>query len=205
MFSLFYGLWKYLVSKTEFHVLILGIDKAGKTTLLEKLKTQYSSLEGLPPDRIVPTVGLNIGRIETSNTKLVFWDLGGQSGLRSIWEKYYEEAHAVIFVVDASCPSRFEDSKSALEKVLRHEDLQGAPLLILANKQDLADAVSAEELAQYLDLKKLDERAYTFEAVSGYDGTGITETVNWLVDVMERSKRTEMLRVRAGVANSSGA
>ncbi|KAJ0793283.1 putative small GTP-binding protein [Helianthus annuus] len=116
MFSLFYGLWEYLVSKTEFHVLILGIDKAGKTTLLEKLKAQYSSVEGLPPDRIVPTVGLNIGRIETSNSKLVFWDLGGQPGLRSIWEKYYEEAHAVIFVVDASCPSRFEDSKSALGK-----------------------------------------------------------------------------------------
>ncbi|PWA87044.1 GTP-binding protein 1 [Artemisia annua] len=181
-------------------------------TLLEKLKTQYSSIEGLPPDRIVPTVGLNIGRIETSNTKLVFWDLGGQliqtspqsldklymlhqkafglmhsyfqSGLRSIWEKYYEEAHAVVFVVDASCPSRFEESKSALEniqhinmlpeKVLRHEDLQGAPLLILANKQDLADAVSAEELAQYLDLKKLDERAYAFEGVSGYDGWKIS-------------------------------
>ncbi|XP_076918617.1 uncharacterized protein LOC143579110 [Bidens hawaiensis] len=115
------------------------------------------------------------------------------------------EAHAVIFVVDASSSSRFEDSKSALEKVLRHEDLRGAPLLVLANKQDLGDAVSAEELARYLDLKKLDERAYTFEGVSGYDGTGIKEIVNWLVDVMERSKRTEMLRVRAGVANSSGA
>ncbi|KAK1354685.1 hypothetical protein POM88_047941 [Heracleum sosnowskyi] len=62
MFSLFYGFWKYMFSKTEFHVLILGIDKAGKTTLLEKLKSQYSNVEGLPPDRIVPTVGLNIGR-----------------------------------------------------------------------------------------------------------------------------------------------
>ncbi|RVW57667.1 ADP-ribosylation factor-related protein 1 [Vitis vinifera] len=156
MFSLIYGLWKYLFSKAEFHVLILGIDKAGKTviyhlifscgnksflcmllhlTLLEKLKALYSNLEGLPPDRILPTVGLNIGRVELSNTKLVFWDLGGQPGLRSIWEKYYEEAHAVVYVIDASCPSRFEDSKSALEKILRHEDLQGAPLLILANKQ----------------------------------------------------------------------
>lgn len=47
-------------------------------TLLEKLKTRYTNLEGLPPDRIVPTVGLNIGRVEVSNAKLVFWDLGGQ-------------------------------------------------------------------------------------------------------------------------------
>ncbi|KAL0548645.1 hypothetical protein IC582_013100 [Cucumis melo] len=199
MFSLFYGLWKYLFSKTEFHVLILGIDKAGKTTLLEKLKSLYSNLEGLSPDRIVPTVGLNIGRLEVLNAKLVFWDLGGQPGLRSIWEKYYEEAHAVIYVIDAACPSKFEDSKSALEKVLRHEDLQGAPLLVLANKQDLPEAVSAEELSRYLDLKKLDERVYMFEAVSGYDGMGIKNSVEWLVDIMERSKRTEILRARAGV------
>lgn len=205
MFSLFYGLWKYIFSKTEFHVLILGIDKAGKTTLLEKLKAVYSNLEGLPPDRIVPTVGLNIGRVEVSNTKLVFWDLGGQLGLRSIWEKYYEEAHAVIYVIDSACPSRFEDSKSALEKVLRHEDLQGAPLLIIANKQDLSEAVSAEEIARYLDLKKLDERVYMFEAVSAFDGMGIKESVDWLVAAMERSKRTELLRVRAGYAGSTSA
>ncbi|MBA0739520.1 hypothetical protein Gogos_012783 [Gossypium gossypioides] len=199
MFSLFYGLWKYLFSKTEFHVLILGIDKAGKTTLLEKLKSVYSNLEGLPPDWIVPTVGLNIGRIEVSNMKFVFWDLGGQPGLRSIWEKYSEEAHAVIFVIDAACPSRFEDSKSALEKVLRHEDLLGAPLLILANKLDLSEALSAEELDQYLDLKKLDERVYMFEAASAFDGMGIKEGVEWLVEVMERSKRTETLRIRTGI------
>ncbi|KAE8678298.1 Chromosome transmission fidelity 8-like protein isoform 1 [Hibiscus syriacus] len=167
MFSLFYGLWKYIFS--------------------------------LPPDRIVPTVGLNIGRIEVSNTKLVFWDLGGQPGLRSIWEKYYEEAHAVIFVIDAACPPRFEDSKSALEKVLRHEDLQGAPILILANKQDLSEALSAEELARYLDLKKLDERVYMYEAASAFDGMGIKEGVERLVEVMERSKRTETLRMRAGL------
>ncbi|XP_022923138.1 ADP-ribosylation factor-related protein 1-like isoform X2 [Cucurbita pepo subsp. pepo] len=199
MFSLFYGLWKYIFSKTEFHVLILGIDKAGKTTLLEKLKSLFSNLEGLSPDRIVPTVGLNIGRLEVLNAKLVFWDLGGQPGLRSIWEKYYEEAHAVIYVIDAACPSKFEDSKSAMEKVLRHEDLQGAPLLVFANKQDLPEAVSAEELSRYLDLKKLDERVCMFEAVSGYDGMGIKESVEWLVDIMERSKRTEILRARAGV------
>ncbi|KAE8664017.1 Chromosome transmission fidelity 8-like protein isoform 1 [Hibiscus syriacus] len=221
MFSLFYGLWKYIFSKTEFHVLILGIDKSGKTALLEKLKTLYSNLEGLPPDRIVPTVGFNIGRVEVLNTtcvlgpgrpgmiqypkqaqyvtKLSSFLYLPQPGLRSIWEKYYEEAHALVFIIDAACPSRFEDSKSALEKVLIHEDLQGAPLLILANKQDLSEAVTAEELARYLNLKKLDERVYMFEAVSAFNGTGIKEGVEWLVEVMERSKRTEMLRNRAGV------
>nr|CAB3495709.1 unnamed protein product [Digitaria exilis]CAB3500602.1 unnamed protein product [Digitaria exilis] len=114
MFSLFYGLWKYVFTKDEFRVLILGVDKAGKTTLLEKLKSIYLKGEGLPPDRVVPTVGLNIGRIEDANAKLVFWDLGGQVGLRTIWEKYYEEAHAIIYVIDAATASSFEDAKSAL-------------------------------------------------------------------------------------------
>ncbi|XP_071675524.1 uncharacterized protein [Lolium perenne] len=78
MFSLFYGLWNHVFSKTEFRLLILGVHKAGKTTLLEKLKSIYLKGEGLPHDRVVPTVGLNIGRIEDANVKLVFWYLGGQ-------------------------------------------------------------------------------------------------------------------------------
>lgn len=58
---------------------------------------------GLDPGKILPTVGLNVGRLEASNQPMVFWDLGGQSGLRSIWAKYYSESHAVIYVVrDAS-------------------------------------------------------------------------------------------------------
>ncbi|MCO5604626.1 hypothetical protein L7F22_058796 [Adiantum nelumboides] len=197
MFSLLYGLWKYLFSKAEFHVLILGIDKAGKTTLLEKLKTLYSEIEGLPPDRIVPTVGLNIGRAEAYKAKLIFWDLGGQLGLRTIWEKYFEEAHAVIYVVDAACRSRFEDTKSSLEKVLRHEDLRDAPFLIFANKQDLQEAFSAHELASYLDLKELNDRPHLFQSISAFEGSGIRDGISWLVEAMRKNKRTEILRHRA--------
>ncbi|ONL98663.1 ADP-ribosylation factor-related protein 1 [Zea mays] len=199
MFSLFYGLWKYVFAKDEFRVLILGVDRAGKTTLLEKLKSIYLKGEGLPPDRVVPTVGLNIGRIEDAKAKLVFWDLGGQVSLRTIWEKYYEEAHAIMYVIDAATASSFEDSKSALEKVIRHEHLRGAPLLIVANKQDLPGAIDEEELAKFLH-KELDERPYTFQAVSAYDGRGIKSGIDWLVEQMEKSKRTETLQARAGVA-----
>jgi ADP-ribosylation factor related protein 1 len=200
MFSLLYGLWKYLFSKSEFHVLILGIDKAGKTTLLEKLKTLYSDIEGLPPDRIVPTVGLNIGRVEAHKSKLIFWDLGGQLGLRTIWEKYYEEAHAVLYVVDSVSKTRFEDTKSTLEKVLRHPDLQGAPVLIFANKQDLAGAVNAEELSQFLDIKEQNGRLTRVQGISAYEGSGIQEGVLWLVENMKKTKRTEELHRRADAA-----
>lgn len=195
-----YGLWKYLFSKSEFHVLILGIDKAGKTTLLEKLKTLYSDIEGLPPDRIVPTVGLNIGRVEAHKSKLIFWDLGGQLGLRTIWEKYYEEAHAVLYVVDSVSKTRFEDTKSTLEKVLRHPDLQGAPVLIFANKQDLAGAVNAEELSQFLDIKEQNGRLTRVQGISAYEGSGIQEGVLWLVENMKKTKRTEELHRRADAA-----
>ncbi|KQK21417.1 ADP-ribosylation factor-related protein 1 [Brachypodium distachyon] len=200
MFSLAHGLWKYIFNKTEFHVLVLGVDKAGKTTLLEKLKSTYLKGEGLPPDLIVPTVGLNIGRIEDANAKLIFWDLGGQVGLRTIWEKYYQEAHAIIYVIDAAAASSFEDAKFALEKVLRHEDLKGAPVLIFANKQDLPGVIPEEELTRHLHLKELNERPYMFQAVSAYDGRGIKSGIDWLVEQMEKSKRTEVLRERAVVA-----
>jgi small GTP-binding protein len=134
MFSLLHGCLEHILRKEELHILILGLDKAGKTTLLEKIK-ELHGLPGLEWDKILPTVGLNVGRIEAHNCLLIFWDLGGQLGLRSIWDKYYDEAHAVVYVVDAADAARVAESKAALDKVLGHRDLVSAPLLVLANKQ----------------------------------------------------------------------
>ncbi|KAG2540280.1 hypothetical protein PVAP13_9NG539900 [Panicum virgatum] len=186
--------------RTSSVFLFLVSIRLARRYLLEKLKSIYLKGEGLPPDRVVPTVGLNIGRMEDANAKLVFWDLGGQVGLRAIWEKYYEEAHAIMYVIDAATASSFEDAKSALDKVIRHEHLRGAPLLIVANKQDLPGVINDEELALFLNLKELDERPYMFQAVSAYDGRGIKSGIDWLVEQMEKCKRTETLRARAGVA-----
>ena len=135
MFSLLYGFWEYIFRKEEFRILVVGIDNAGKTTFLEKLKPIYSALPGLDPDKILPTVGLNVGRVEAHNSLLVFWDLGGQAGLRPIWDKYYSDSHGIIFAVDSSQPQRFAESKDALERALGSRDLFGAPILVLANKQ----------------------------------------------------------------------
>lgn len=135
MFSLLYGFWEYIFRKEESRILVVGIDKAGKTTLLEKLKSLYSGLPGLDPDKILPTVGLNVGRVEAHNSLLVFWDLGGQAGLRPIWDKYYSDSHGLVFTVDSSQPERFAEAKDALERALGSRDLFGAPILVFANKQ----------------------------------------------------------------------
>lgn len=101
MYHLLKGLHEYLTRKEEFSVIIIGLDGAGKTTLLEKIKTLYNDTPGLSPDKIGPTVGQNTGKITLPSTILQFWDLGGQRGIRNIWSKYYDDCHAVVYVIDA--------------------------------------------------------------------------------------------------------
>mmetsp|Transcript_8166 Transcript_8166/g.14145 ORF Transcript_8166/g.14145 Transcript_8166/m.14145 type:complete len:201 (-) Transcript_8166:248-850(-) len=194
MFALLYGFFEYLFRKVEFRVLILGIDKAGKTTLLEKIKTIYTEFEGLPPDKILPTVGLNIGRAEAFNSKLVFWDLGGQTGLRTIWDKYYAEAHAVIFVVDTTEQDRFEDAKSAFNKAINSKDLKGAPVLVLANKMDLNNKgiTELEKTIGVAQANRPTRPCRTFEC-SALTGDGVKDGIVWLVDSMRRSERSRLL------------
>jgi ADP-ribosylation factor related protein 1 len=101
------------------NILILGLDNAGKSTLLEMIKSLYST-SLFQPDNIRPTVGQNIGRVvvgdiaKEDSLTLAFWDLGGQEGLRKIWEEYYRESDALIFVVDATDRGRIEECKDAL-------------------------------------------------------------------------------------------
>lgn len=79
------------------------------------MKALFQNIEPLPPEKIPPTVGLNIGRMEVGRVKLIFWDLGGQTGLRGIWEKYFAEVHGLIYVIDAADDKRFEESRSIFE------------------------------------------------------------------------------------------
>lgn len=93
---------------------MVGLDKAGKTTLLENLKDQFSEQGGLDPQKILPTVGLNVGYLTIRHQKVIAWDLGGSLALRRIWEKYYSDCHALVYVIDAANRERFPESKSTL-------------------------------------------------------------------------------------------
>jgi ADP-ribosylation factor related protein 1 len=165
--------------------------------VLERYKTLYTPLIGLDPGKILPTVGLNVGRLDVGGQALVLWDLGGQTGLRSIWDKYYEESHAVVYVVDAHNRERFEESKRALEAVLDSRELSGAPVLIMANKQDLEGAAAAQEISDIFGAGQVHDRPIKVVPVCAYTGQGLKESIEWLLSVTRGTTRAQRLRIRA--------
>jgi len=189
MFSLIYGLIQYLSTKPKYNILIVGLDKAGKTALLERIKQIFNGTEPIPFERIRPTVGLNIGEINAGSLTLGFWDLGGQHGLRTIWEKYEVESDAVIFVIDAFDRSRIEELKSSFAPLIKSQQLGTVPFAIFANKYDLKkkendlQPLCEEELNKILELRNF-QRPTKVQTVSALTGHGIQEGLEWLVLLM---------------------
>ncbi|XP_030632500.1 ADP-ribosylation factor-related protein 1 isoform X1 [Chanos chanos] len=147
MYTLLSGFYKYMFQKDEYCILILGLDNAGKTTFLEQTKTKFSkNYKGMNLSKITTTVGLNIGTIDVGKARLMFWDLGGQEELQSLWDKYYAESHGVIYVIDSTDEERLTESKNAFEKMISSEALEGVPLLVLANKQDVENCLSVPDI-----------------------------------------------------------
>ncbi|KAL1928154.1 hypothetical protein VTP01DRAFT_3070 [Rhizomucor pusillus] len=190
MYTLLSGLYQYLTQKEEYYVLIIGLDNAGKTTLLERIKTIFLGVAGLPPERIAPTVGLNIGRVDIRSSRITFWDLGGQRDLHSIWERYYPECHGIVFVVDATDEKRLEECKDTFEKMITNEEVEGVPVLMLANKQDVEGALRVEQIKEVFNkiAVKLGARDSRVLPVSALEGDGVREAVDWLILRLHRNK-----------------
>jgi len=196
MYALLSGLWKCLFTKVQYQVLILGLDEAGKTTLLEQIKNLYSGLPNKSRlshsrlSKIPPTVGLNIGKVDVGLAKLIFWDLGGQVGLRVIWDKYYSDSHAIIYVVDSVNMSRMEEAAKEMENILNNKELSDAPILLLANKQDLTEAIDTNHITKLLDFHMQPNRPVHIQEISAITGAGIEQGLTWLIETLPRSKRT---------------
>ncbi|KAL4879432.1 P-loop containing nucleoside triphosphate hydrolase protein, partial [Aspergillus karnatakaensis] len=106
MYHLAKSLYMYATSKEEYSVLLLGLDNAGKTTLLSQIKALYQPRAvGTPapnPGKTVPTVGQNVSTISLPDMYLKIWDVGGQISMRNLWQSYYSSCHAIVFVVDST-------------------------------------------------------------------------------------------------------
>ncbi len=132
----------------ELRILVLGLDNAGKTTIVKKLK-------GERVDTISPTLGFDISTMAFGGYSLNLWDVGGQQTIRAYWRNYFEQTDGIIWVVDSADVTRLSDCRTELENLLDEERLAGASLLILANKQDLPDALHSGLIAKHLGLNSV--------------------------------------------------
>lgn len=159
----------------EMRLLILGLDNAGKTTILKKFN-------GEDINSISPTLGFNIKTLEHRGFKLNLWDVGGQKSLRSYWRNYFESTDGLVWVVDSADRRRLEDCKSELHSLLVEERLAGATLLVLANKQDLPGSLTSEEIKDVLELDAIKTHHWHLYPCSAMTGQNLLLGIDWIID-----------------------
>ncbi|MBN3320533.1 ARL6 protein, partial [Atractosteus spatula] len=155
------------IKKKEVHVLCLGLDNSGKTTIINKLKPSNIpyicslSLQAQTQD-IVPTIGFSIEKFKTSSLSFTVFDMSGQGRYRNLWEHYYKEGQAIIFVIDSSDKLRMVVAKEELDTLLNHPDIKHRrmPILFFANKMDLRDALSSVKVSQLLCLENIKDKPW---------------------------------------------
>ncbi|KIR50773.1 ADP-ribosylation factor-like 2 [Cryptococcus gattii Ru294] len=158
----------------EMRVLFLGLDNAGKTTILKKLNNESIS-------DISPTLGFNIKSLIRDGYTLNIWDVGGQRTLRPYWRNYFESTDAVVWVVDSSDRMRMNDCRNELKELLHEERLAGATLLVFANKQDLAGSMLLGEIRDALELQSIISHRWVVYPCSAFTGENLNDGMNWLV------------------------
>lgn len=169
--------------KEETRVLMLGLDGAGKTSTLYKLKLGEVVTT-------IPTIGFNVETVEYRNLQLAVWDVGGQKKIRVLWHHYFRGANAIIYVLDSSDVDRVEEAREELMSMLDSDELSSIPLLVYANKQDMPRALSPAAVAAKLDMAKLRGREWHVQGCSALTGDGLYEGLDWLAgSVMAAAKR----------------
>lgn len=161
--------------------MILGLDGAGKTTILYRL--QIGEVVST-----IPTIGFNMETVTYKNIKFQVWDLGGQTSIRPYWRCYYANTDAIIYVVDSCDRDRMGTAKEELLAMLEEEELREAVLMIFANKQDMPGAMSAAEVSEALSLDTLKNRTWSIYKTSAVKGEGLTDGLDWLVNVIQAGK-----------------
>ncbi|KAJ7456922.1 ADP-ribosylation factor family-domain-containing protein [Mycena latifolia] len=164
-----------------FVVLMVGLDDAGKTSLLNRLHRRELPLGVLP--LTTPSIGFTIGRIPYGRHSVTLWDFGGSDPIRPIWRLYFRTAHAFIFALDAAVPERFPTVEDELHRL--HRCISSVfPLLVLANKIDLAGAVDLDAISEALGVEALastrPSRAIAVKGISAMTGEGIEEALQWV-------------------------
>lgn len=158
----------------EMRILMLGLDNAGKTTIVKKIMNE-------DVNSVSPTLGFIIKTIEYDGYKLNIWDVGGQKTLRTYWKNYFEKTDTLIWVVDATDRERIDDCRQELEGLLLEERLMGASLLVFKNKSDVQGAMTEDDIREGLRLDAIKTHRWTIMACSAMTGMNLPEGLEWVV------------------------
>ena len=173
MGGMFTKIWQRFLGKKEMRILMVGLDAAGKTTILYKFKLGEVVTT-------IPTIGFNVETVEYKNISFTVWDVGGQDKIRLLWRHYYQNTQGLIFVVDSNDRDRIDDAREELHKMLAEEELRDSVVLVFANKQDLPGAMTAPEVTDKLGLQTLRGRQWFIQSTCATTGDGLYDGLDWL-------------------------
>jgi small GTP-binding protein len=177
----FSKLFDSLFGKKEMRILMVGLDAAGKTTVLYKLKLGEIVTT-------IPTIGFNVETVEYKNISFTVWDVGGQDKIRPLWRHYFQNTQGLIFVVDSNDTERIGEARDELARMLSEDELRDAVLLVFANKQDLPNALKPSELTEKLNLHNMRNRNWYIQATCATNGEGLYEGLDWLSNQLKNIK-----------------
>ena len=170
--------------KKELKVLMVGLDHAGKSTIVSAMRIGKPILI-----QTKPTIGFNLEEINFKNFKLKMWDISGQLKYRELWKHYYEGADGIIYVLDSTDKERLSETKEEFLRVMTEQDLKYTRILVFANKQDKPGALREKEIKSTLGITVEYEGKIKVQEASALNYTGLLEGLTWLVNEIEKIKK----------------
>jgi len=171
-----------LVKSKHIHVLVVGINSSGKTSLIYQLKLGHNVLT-------LPTVGYQTEKVKLSSTEkspsITFdmIDIGGASPIRCLWKEFTNKCDAIVYVVDAANRTTLQESALEFHKImnerLAHHRNSSVPVLVFANKQDLPNAASVREVCELFHVAQDHDMCHV-QSCCARDGSGLSEGMQWL-------------------------
>ncbi|XP_061879342.1 ADP-ribosylation factor 1-like isoform X1 [Entelurus aequoreus] len=179
MGNIFEKMFNNIFANKEMRILMVGLNAAGKTTILYKLKVGATVTT-------IPTIGFNVETVEYKNISFAVWDVGSQDKNRPLWRHYFQNTQGLIFVVDSNDRERCNEAREELMRMLAEDELRNALLLVFANKTDLPNALTPTEVTEALGLHTLRNRRWFIQATCATNGDGLYEGLDWLASQLRK-------------------
>lgn len=162
----------------DVRLLVAGLDAAGKTTVLYKLKN--GPKRAGTAVNTIPTLNFNVETCRMKNIKFSIWDVGGQDSIRPLWRHYFTGTQGLIYVVDTNDRARIKKAAEELHTMVANNEMRHACVLIFANKMDLPHSLDIDELTSEMQLQLLEGRPWHIQRSCATTGEGLWEGLRWM-------------------------